>query len=653
MAEKDLASYINHTLEYKLDPILKGESGREIRLTEYQFLSTSFFLGEKVRSLLLYWEPGFGKTLACIATIKNIFNVYPNWSIMLFVQSQLVKDPWLDNIKEFIPQFEQNITIIKYDIMTPEEIIHKHRFIPELDRVFYIFDEVHNFIKPCIPSDNREKKFVKNKKFFKFICDNVSKTNNKLLAMSATPVHNNKEEFIYLLHFLRPYSFKLNDEIFSQEGNIIYPNILQRSIWGLSSVQRRSPIDVFVQTQPSPDGKFAGRKINIVNLKMSAFQTARYQQARTFEQRLSTRALRSFTLRAATLALVYTNIDDKKQINEQLKEFKEELSHISFNEKQIQDFKEGRIVGDTCLQYNFQLLPIDPMKVVVDEDFESNILFLNNYSCKYMKICHTILNANGKCVIYEPFVSFAGINTMKLYLDKFNISYIEYTQNTTKNRSSLVEDFNADDNIHGEKIKVCLISLAGEVGITFKDVVKFIFACVPWSDLQQIMGRALRYNPNARSGIKMLDVDILVAKTDDVDEFSVDQELLDIIAKKEFSKRQIYDQLLFTSIDRVHVSNMYEEPSILSTETWLTVPYKISDKKAYVDVPMYLTPIYYSFDPNFSSYYSGFLDKKTSYVYVKNEILGELVYDNQVPIFKIINSVLVFLIQRRTEEQKG
>lgn len=650
MAEKRLAAFINYSLQSNHEKTILRSDNVSFELKPYQYLSKAFFVEPEVKSLLLYWEPGFGKTLACIAIIKQLFEMYPHWSIMLFVQSQLVEDPWQAGIKGFLSEYESNFILIKYDVMTPEEIIHKHRFVKKLDRIFYVFDEVHNFIKLCIPSDSREKKFVRNKKFFKFICENISKGSNKALAMSATPVHNNKDEFTYLLQLLRPSIFNITDEIFSQEGNIQFPDSLKSSLWGFASVQRRSPIDIFLNTKPNDDGSFAGRTINRVELIMTEFQTARYILARNFEQKLQTKYLRSFTLRAATLALIYSKVQNTQDVEKQLAEFKAELADIKLDKPQIQRFTQGTLIGDLYLKVNLDLKPFDATKLPVDESLESSIKFLHDYSCKYVKICHLILNTKGKCIIYEPFVSLAGINTLKLYLDIFGITYIEYTQNTAKTRTALVEEFNSDDNVHGEITKVCMISLAGEVGITFKDIERLIFASIPWSDLEQVMGRALRLKSHIKSGIKNMDVDILIASTDDTHKYSVDRELLQIIAKKEFTKRQIFELLHSTSIDNVHESNPFELPSNVFVEEWMNVSYEPHKQKAYLEVSMYLTPIYYSFDPNFSTYYSGFLDKTTSFVYVNNEKLGVLVKENHVPVFKLIEGQLVFLIKRQAED---
>lgn len=648
MAEKRLASFINHSLQSNYEKTILRSDNVNFELKSYQYLARAFFVEPEVRSLLLYWEPGFGKTLACIAIIKKLFDLYPHWTIMLFVQSQLVDDPWKASIKGFLEEYESNFIFIKYDVITPEEIIHKHRFVKKLDRIFYVFDEVHNFIKLCMPSENREKKFVKNKKFFNFICDNIIKGSNKILAMSATPVHNNSGELAYLLQLLRPNIFNTSNEIFTQDGNINYPDALKSSLWGLTSVQRRSPIDIFLNTNPSEDN-FAGRTITKVNLVMSNFQSARYILARNYEQTLATRNLRSFTLRAATLALLYTGTNKKNDTERQLEEFKAELVSIKFSKDQISRFAHGLIVGDLYLKTNLSLQPFDTTHFPVDEALESGIKLLHDYSCKYMKICHLILNTKGKCIIYEPFVSLAGINTLKLYLDIFGITYIEYTQNTAKTRTSLVEDFNSDENIHGEQTKVCMISLAGEVGITFKDIERLIFASIPWSDLEQIMGRALRLKSHVKSGIENMYVDILVATTEQHN-YSVDREMLHIIARKEFTKRQIFEIFNATSIDRVHESNPFVPPSNVLTEEWMNITYEPQKQKSYLEISMHLTPIHYSFDPNFSTYYSGFLDKSTSLVYINNELLGELVKEDNIPVFKLIDGVLVFLVKRKTED---
>lgn len=147
---KEFSKHINYALENNnIDENFYKLNKEKIVLTEYQKFVSNVFLLENFKSLLLFWETGFGKTIQCVYIMRHIFDIYPQWKIFLFVKSSLKKDPWLKTINAFIPlALQQHIIFINYDLLNSERyFILQHSLVKNIERVFYIFYESHDFKK--------------------------------------------------------------------------------------------------------------------------------------------------------------------------------------------------------------------------------------------------------------------------------------------------------------------------------------------------------------------------------------------------------------------------------------------------------------------------------------------------------------------------
>lgn len=119
---EEFGKHINYGLENykkKFQSTLKN-----IQLTDYQEFVASTFLIEDYKKMLLFWETGFGKTIFCTYIMYNLFEIYPQWRIFLFVKTSLVNDPWLKTIKEYLPEIiQQRIVFFNYDVIDSLNLI--------------------------------------------------------------------------------------------------------------------------------------------------------------------------------------------------------------------------------------------------------------------------------------------------------------------------------------------------------------------------------------------------------------------------------------------------------------------------------------------------------------------------------------------------
>lgn len=674
---EEFAKHINYALEtFKNDftPELVNLSSNDktneiITLTPYQQFAASLFLLDSYKSMLLFWETGFGKTIECIYIIKNLFNVYPQWKIFLFVKSALANDPWRTTIDKYLPKSIQNkIHMIHYDLQNTENLfLVRHSTINFGERIFYIFDESHDFIKKLLPKENEPERRLS--KLIKPLINGMSKSFNKVLFMTATPINDTFKEFIYMMHFLRNGNLKLNAKLFDADQVLLEPELLNLCCLGLVSFKRRSNIDIFKNVDSTPE--LSGKRINFVNLIMSEYQSSMYRVVSQIELKSKSKGFR--TLRKLVNTFAFHDIKSHKDLDEEeynklLKEkaslFNSYMNSFKLSEGFLQHFESGTIetMDDTILSKNLNFIskPVVSLssslssKSSVFEQDLSNLRTLHSYSSKYVKTCQIIKQSPGKCVVYQPFVKFEGVETILSYFKQFNISYIVYTQNTRNERSKLIETFNNKNNSHGEQIKCCVFSSAGTEGISLLNIRDLIIMDIPWSGslLEQIFGRAIRLHSHKDlpENERMVEIHILMNYSNDNKYSSVDEEILNIIKQKETQKTQLMSVMKSSSIETIYEKHPYAEPVTKDSVNFYAltnVKYDLeSYTKQHVSVLIQTIPINYTFSPAFENVFEdGFLNEDTNEVFSDSVLIGKLFLDkNNKKTFKIINNKLVYLI---------
>lgn len=668
---KEFSKHINYALENnKIDKnFYKLENNEKIILTDYQIFTSTLFLLESFKSLLLFWETGFGKTIQCIYIIKNLFKIYPQWKIFLFVKSSLKKDPWLKTINTFIPlSIQQHIIFINYDLINSDRyFILQHSLIKSVERVFYIFDESHDFIKKILPKENTVRRL---NNIIKPLIKGMNKPYNKILFMSATPINDSYLEFNYMLSFLRNGNLNPKEILFNKNKELIYPELLKKTCIGLTSFQRRSDIDIFKNVEESEN--LGGKKIFFIDITMSQDQSDMYKIVSQIELKSKSKGFRTLRKLVNTFAFLDIKIKSEKIdeeekylhiIKKKIEIFENHMNNIKpFSKDFINQIKNEtlEIYEDSILVKNLNLKINDNKSFVYNSEVKKknnfylemiNFSKLHSYSSKYIKTCQLILQSRGKCLIYQPFVSFEGVKTFTTYLDKFNISYIEYTQETRKNRTELITLFNNKNNIYGEKIKCCVLSSAGTEGISMTNVTDLIVMDIPWSgsNLEQIFGRAIRLNSHLElpPGERYVNIFILLNSTFKTN-LSVDKEILNIILRKEREKIEIIKILKDTSIENIHKMYPFEEPvKSLNFYPLINNIYDVEkEQRDNISILKELIKIKFFYDDSLDIIDEGYLNEDNNKIYKDNKLIGIIdTTEEDKKIFKIINNELVYKIK--------
>lgn len=664
---EEFGKHINYGLENykkKFQSTLKN-----IQLTDYQEFVASTFLIEDYKKMLLFWETGFGKTIFCTYIMYNLFEIYPQWRIFLFVKTSLVNDPWLKTIKEYLPEIiQQRIVFFNYDVIDSLNLIigKLQNTIPG-ERIFFVFDESHDFIKKLIPKENFMTRRLT--PIIEPLLKAMNQGLNKTLFMSATPIVDSDKEFLYMMNFLRNGNIPLTQKLFSDQITLLEPSLLKKTCLGVCSYQRRSEPDIFKNAVITEN--LGGKNIIFHNITMSVEQTSIYNLAAKMELKSRARGFR--TMRKLVNTFVFREIKLKENIDNseyelflkaRFADFQNEIKDIKFSKHFLESIKDCtlKIEGETILSKNLNLVnneennlynSISSLKELEEDSELMNLKKLNQYSSKYIKTCQLILQSRGKCIVYQPFVSFEGIKTFLTYLEIFNISYIEYSQRTRIIRSNLIKKFNETDNIHGEKIKVCVLSGAGSEGISMTNITDMIIMVIPWSgaELEQIFGRGIRMNSHKQLPLeeRYTDVHILINSTCTSPVNSIDSELLKLLEKKEKKKIELVKILEAASLENIH--NRYKDVEPVEKINFFPlITYKYdTDRlhKDFVNVKKNFLNIFITFDISYKKIQNGYLEEETGKVYENGENTSVLcLSENGKKIFKIIDDKIVYLVKQ-------
>lgn len=647
--EVDVAAHINYALN-KSKSLSKYLD--EIELRDYQYFIVRLFIYLKtLKKLLLFWDTGSGKTLVSIFIIKHLNLIYPRWVIIIFIKASIHHDPWLNTLNKH-KILTNNIIFIHYD--DPSIYLTFQNYIKGIDmkntRVFIIIDEVHNFISRIIPNLSGKPRKMKN--VYNQIIKITNYDCNKLLLITATPVINIINEFEYLFSMLSNNDFHITQEPII-ENRFVNQDYIKQFLLGICSYYRVfefGGLEELNRTDHLPSKKVFFRK-----LLMSKEQSDYYLKMELKEKQQKSFGFRIFRRLASSFLLI-----NKNELNSILNNIK----NIKFSNKFIDEFKNDKIKID---KNNLEYL---------------NYQFLKTYSCKFIEVCKLILLSKGKCLVYETFTNTVGINILKYYLDVFNISHVEYTQNT-KNRSEIINEFNKIENINGDIIKVCLFSLAGSEGISFIGINDLIIVDIPWSDtsLRQIIGRSIRFNSHIdlpinrqyvnihillsyvstknkntikikKNEIKMNNkvfdrVESELKQSSNISSLhkSIDEEMIILLKNKNIEITALYKLLKEVSFETIY--QKYSDISPINKEYIFDTLNSLKYKKQFrtnLIIKKDLIKIYFT-DDNYLTYKIGYLDKTSLSIYIEeNNLLKKVKVLNNLSNFRILDKKIVYNI---------
>jgi len=105
---------------------------------------------------------------------------------------------------------------------------------------------------------------------------------------------------------------------------------------------------------------------------------------------------------------------------------------------------------------------------ILDDPEDTHVANMKEYGPKMAKLIWRLLTLPGKHMVYGWFKSRYGLNLIYTYLKHCGVESLIFSGDLTTDdkRAAVINKFNADDNIRGEKYKVVLVSGAGAMGIS-------------------------------------------------------------------------------------------------------------------------------------------------------------------------------------------
>ena len=394
----------------------------------------------------------------------------------------LSKDELVQRIQDVLRRYYKFMGYIEFANMVREMSMRHNAIRQEFENTMVVVDEVHN-----IKGEDVEDDFTASTSI-----DVITKeTTIKLLFLSATPMFNDPGEIVWITNMLNQNDKKplIVERDFFKDGSLLESrkDSFIRHICGyVSFVKGENPYtfpyriypDLFdrrdlVLPTKGIDGSDIGRlKTRIYPVQLSAYQTKQYLSKLDV---LAEGEVKNFTKNTTLLAAL--NISYPGDINDLSQYMRKRANHpYEYYPNTIKAFERDQI---------------------------------QTYSAKIHAICSHIEQSEGIVLIYSRLIS-DGVYPMALALESMGYTNVDgnlmLKHNTDKKYCLITGDSNAGDNIanikqikskeniHGDKIKVVIISAAASEGVDFHNI-RQIHIMDPWWHLnrtEQIIGRGIR-----------------------------------------------------------------------------------------------------------------------------------------------------------------
>lgn len=464
-------------------------------LENYQYLVSNFINPiSPYRSLLLYFYPGVGKTLASISIAENFIRNDSSTQVMVITKSKTLINSFksdLVNICSSYVKEEEKMMLKKPNKKAILDIIYSRidshysfltydRFkkdLPSFTDKIVIIDEVHNLLGNT---------------GYKFIMECIKKSKNyRLVLLSATPAYDNVVPLFELSNILNGNVKRLPTSIVDLQ----YEKYIEEVENNISTLYKNT---VFKLTDK-------GKEVLLKNLvgKVSYLRADTSSFPKVFFPN-SVNNIQNYKINIGIIPCYMEGI--------QKEYYSEAIKNISFSslDSTLQymssiiypDVKNKKIFGKQGIDYY--------IKGKGDDSFllEKNI---KNHSIKLYNILQNLKKTKGKVYIHSENISNDGIPLINACLIKngYKVLVISSTETDISNK---IKKFNEPQNDGGEWKQIILGSKIIEEGITFKSIRQVHIYEPSWnfSSLDQKLGRAIRRGSHESLPLKDRTVDVFL-----------------------------------------------------------------------------------------------------------------------------------------------
>lgn len=504
-------------------------------------------------SILLIHEMGTGKTATAIASIMLIRKQDPEYKQVIILaggktQLQVFRDEIFKRVPEFTTKYasakiEKN-TILRRegfqfdtyrsfakDIIGLSDVLLKNRY----EKTIFVMDEVHNLTAGKALSKAIVGGGVTNTKAYNILYHllHILK-NRKLLCMTGTPIRDQPFEIARLLNMVLPISKKMEiGQAFQQKyftitekimllGDVEYPiykwkpemkNEFQNRIQGYASyIKRQLPNDLIVEYIQNKDLTVPLKYFKVYGHLMKDEQSKLYlenfikdlegestESSSEVEEDDTTTSSSSLAYFRSKQASLFVFPNDGETIGKKVTEL-----YIKYTQK-VTD--KSMLSG---ISWKPKMNQIFPKTLSITERIEK----LKQYSIIYGFIVEMILKNPLELVyIYSFLKSGSGIYVLVSFLVQyFNFELITTVEQLRKKSNKkrvlvlngdfftdsqlkiVIDEFNSDNNMFGERVQVVIGTKQTKEGITLKNIRQTHIVQPEWnySDISQALARGIR-----------------------------------------------------------------------------------------------------------------------------------------------------------------
>jgi len=405
-------------------------------ITEYQRFLENYFQRHIYKGILIYAMVGGGKTLSSILMANEYKKRNPEMNIIVLVPASL-RVNYSRELNKWAPGQKDDYQIYGYNHIS----IIKN--LPNIDNSLIIIDEIQNVIS-MIANKSSIGLFLYKKL--------IAAQNSKIITLSATPSINSPYEYAILFNILKePRTFTLDPDLFAtryyNDFTIIDKNVLYEKISGIVSFYK------------GLEGSVAYPSYTTIIEDLSPYISENQRN-------------------------IYNKIYEGEDEKRNKKKFSKKKKMIT-----DYDIAQGIVPMKTIDSFNILSRIASNW---VNEPLDNDDLHL--HSIKFVRVLQHINNSSGKVLVYSSFVEHS-LEKLQLYLNKYNIKSLKWIGGISDaSRNSILNKFNNDNNIRGEKYKVLLVSMAGVEGISLTNVRQVHIIEPHWNEIKiiQVIGRAIR-----------------------------------------------------------------------------------------------------------------------------------------------------------------
>jgi hypothetical protein len=555
--------------EIILDPDKDACSVREKeRLKEYQiFISKILDYNGPYKDILIYHGLGAGKTASTINLYNVLYNSNPGWNVFILLKATL-RPGWIAEIDKWLQNDDKqfrlnNIKFISYDAPNADKsFMDAVKNADNSKKNLYVIEEAHNFIRN-VYSNISSKGGKRAQIIYDYIIQDKRENDGvRVVLLTATPTINKPYELGLIFNLLRPGIFPKSETEFNkiyisgiggfERLNPTKKNNFQRRILGLVSYYIGSTPDYF-----------ATKKIDYVDVPMSAYQEDIYNYFESVEEKIArksrgksqtymsyTRQSSNFVFPPMAQGMSGENrprprnfkINDKIDRGKELEIDKDDEKYYNvqdylntvekyanmfdsyLNDLYQKDKKNGYNLSDDILKIREKY--VYDLTEFADKEEKKSSLFEALYNCssKFIMVIINILRSPGPVLVYSNYVLMEGLQIFKIYLKYFGFSsfkeantgiddfrYIEYHGGIdVEQRGKNIKQYNVIENKYGKLIKIIMISPAGAEGLSLFNTRQVHIIEPYWHEvrIEQMIGRAIRLCSHKDLPMKERHVDI-------------------------------------------------------------------------------------------------------------------------------------------------